>query len=187
MQVYLLRGADDDGALRPADAFDWVGRGGTPFVGVWPDPILAPYADQVWQGFDCAVLSAATDGIVLSARAVAAFGPLVGSAVLHPVLVLGVRYHWLNVLDEVDALSDATEGERVAGFLVSVRRLVFRQAEVMGAPQLFRVPELPAGFIFARDQAVAAAEGLSGFRFDLVWSLSGGGVLDAPGLGDLGG
>lgn len=187
MRVHLLRGADDEGALRPIDGFDWAGLGGVPYIGRWPEPALAPYEGVAWRGLDCVALSAATDGVLLSERAEEALRKaMTGSGEVWPVRVEGGRYWWVNILAEADALGEGTEGEVVAGFLLTVRRLAFRPLAVSDAPDIFRVPELPTGYLFARDGVVDAAAGLSGFRFDLVWSLDEGGVLNAPGLGALG-
>ena len=38
-------------------------------MGRWPEPGLAPYDGVAWCGLDCTVLSAATDGVVVSERA----------------------------------------------------------------------------------------------------------------------
>ena len=186
MRVHLLRGADEEGALRPADGFDWAGLGGVPYTGRWPEPGLAPYDGVAWRGLDCTVLSAATDGVVVSERAEAALHEaMAGSGEVWPVRVAGKRNFWVNILGETDALGVGTEGDFVEGFLLTIRRLAFRSLAVSDAPGIFRVPELPSGYLFARDRVVDAAAGLSGFRFDLVWSADGGGVWDAPGLGRL--
>ncbi len=187
MQVYLLRGADDEGALRSIDGFQWAGRGGVSFAGLWPTPALSTHDGLRWRRLDCFALSAPVDGVVLSDASVTALADLVlGAGEFWPVLVEGFRYRWLNVLAEADVLSDTTEGVWAEGFLVSVRRLVFRPAALAAAPSIFRVPELPSGYLFVRERFVSAVADLSGFRFDLVWSAAGGGVADAPGLGALG-
>ena len=112
MEVHLLRGEDDEGALRPVDGFDWAGLGGVPYLGRWPEPALVPYEGVEWRDQDCAALSALTDGVVLSGRAKAALrGALAGSGEIWPVRVGRAHCWWVNILAEVDALADGTEGE----------------------------------------------------------------------------
>ncbi len=131
------------------------------------------------------------DGPILSGRAVAALGSLLRPAgELLPVLVEGRRHWWFNSLVQVDALAGETFGDGAEWvddgemrFLLSARQLWFRADRVATAAAVFRVPELPAGYLFARDAVLEAASDLIGLRLDLVWSEANGAVPVAPGLG----
>ena len=199
MRVYLLRGDPDYHVLAAADGFAWLGASGRPVAGDWPVPRLGLFADDPAGGFlavDCLPVGVAADGVVLSGRARGALGGVLeGAGELLPVEVVGVPYWWFNCLARVDALSATgtiadwvgVEGRR---FIASTRQLAFRAEVVAEAPAVFRVPELPAGYLFARDVVGDLVEraGLIGFRLDLVWSSLEGAVLDPGGFGvELGG
>ena len=70
-------------------------------------------------------------------------------------------------------------------WITTTRRLAFRPSQLKNAPSLFRIPEYPQGVLFGRGelQAIVEAHGLTGFRFDLVWSASEGGVANPAGVG----
>ncbi len=186
MRVFLLRGDPQAAWLVPADTFDWagvsIGSMGRAAERSWPVPALRPEGGADLRA-DAWRLNAAVDGPVLGVRSRARLADLcAGCAALRPVRVAERSGWWLDVWAMVDALAPETEGDRVDDFLAAARRLVFRAGRVEMAPALFRVPELPAGYLFARDAVAEAARGLVGLRIDLIWSEAAGGVLDPPGF-----
>lgn len=195
MQVFLLRGDPDYQVLRPADGEFWVGRSGSAVNAPWIVPQLLPYdpfpdASARLLPVDVLPLDAASDGIVLSGRAQAALANvLLKCGELWPVWVQDLPFWWFNCLACADVLSADTEGEWVHAldlrFLAAIHRLVFVSSRLGRAPLVFRVPELPAGYLFAREKVRDLVEqaGLIGFRFDLVWSASSGGVINPAGFG----
>ncbi len=195
MQVFLLRADSDYHVLRPEDGAFWLGRSGTPVSGAWRAPRLLPYDEAPGEAaallpVDCLPLDAAADGLVLSERGRTILGPLLEQCgELWPVRVRDSAYWWFNCLASVDVLAPTTQGEWVEAadqrFLAAVRRLDFLVDGVLEAPPVFRVPELPAGYLFARDSLREAVgrSGLLGFRFDAVWRAQGGGVMPPPGFG----
>ncbi len=195
MQVFLLRGDCDYHVLRPEDESFWLGRSGVASSGRWSIPRLIPYDDDRADAgpllpVDALPLNAAADGLVMSERARRLLGPLLRSCgEFLPVYVLDESFWWFNCLRSIDALSAGTTGEWVEGggerFLALVHQLVFGADRVREAPPVFRVPELPAGYLFARQSFRDLVErcGLIGFQFDLVWSDSSGGVTRPPGFG----
>ena len=193
--MFLLRGDCDYHILRPENESFWLGRSGVANTGSWVIPRLVPYDDdRRWPGpllpIDALFLDTAADGLVLSERARRVLGPLLGQCgELLPVYVLDESFWWFNCLSRVEALTSATVGEWVEGggerFLAAVHQLEFGAERIKTAPPLFRVPELPAGYIFARQSVSEMVErsGLAGFQFDLVWSDDQGGVASPPGFG----
>lgn len=144
---------------------------------------------------DCLTMNTGADGFLVSDYARTMLGPLlteVGD--FWPVRVLGQPYWWLNCMALIEALdrqnTDA-DWSVVSGdwgsfsWIATTRRLSFRPSRLKRAPVMFRIPEYPQGVLFAQEALRSAVERheLTGFKFDLVWSATGGGVLDPAGIG----
>ena len=144
---------------------------------------------------DCLTMNTGADGFLVSAFARDVLSPLLenGGEFL-PVSVFGLPYWWLNCVALVDALdrqktdADWSVVDGAWGsfsWITTTRRLAFRPSRLRNSPILFRIPEYPQGVLFGRGelQAIVEAHGLTGFRFDLVWSASEGGVANPAGMG----
>jgi len=195
MRVFLLRGDRDYQVLRPEIEDFWVGRSGVASLGHWQVPRLVPFNEEQYKSdallsVDAWPLDATADGFVLSERARRVLGPVLSQCgELLPVYVLDRILWWFNCLVRVDALAAGTSGEWIESggerFLAEVRQLEFQLERVQAAPPVFRVPELPAGYLFAGLSLLKFVERseLVGFRFDLVWSVEDGGVVSPEGFG----
>lgn len=198
MKLYVVRGDLDFAWLQPAGEGDWSWRGGVPVSWAWREPEFTLPAETIQQGFlpvDCLAMNTGADGLILSDYARDKLHDLLSPAgEFWPVRVLGHRYWWFNCLARVDGLDPArteadwgvVEGEwGEFRWITSPRRLAFRVHSVRAAPTMFRVPEFPQGFLFGRESLERAVQThrLTGFRFDLVWRESTGGVCDPPGFG----
>lgn len=198
MRLYLLRGDLDFHWLRPVDEEIWHCRGGVPVDFAWKEPSLALSADESDPepiAVDCFAMNTGCDGLILSGYARDVLGELLSSAgEFWPVKHMAQQYWWFNCLASVDALDAAAsdaEWDSVDGdwgrfrWITMPRRLVFRPASVKSAPAVFRIPEFPQGVLFCDDsvERAIARYSLTGFRLDLVWSSTDGGVQDPPGFG----
>jgi hypothetical protein len=144
---------------------------------------------------DCLTMNTGADGFLVSAYARDILSPLLATCgEFWPVRVFGLSYWWLNCMALVDALdrenTDAdwsmVDGEWGSfSWITTTRRLAFRSSRLKRAPILFRITEYPQGVLFARDELQGAVEthGLTGFRFDAVWSTDEGGVTNPAGVG----
>lgn len=144
---------------------------------------------------DCLTMNTGADGVLVSAFAKDVLSPVLkDGGEFWPVRVFGFPYWWLNCIALVEALdrekTDAdwsvVEGSWGSfSWITTTRRLAFQPSMLGKAPILFRIPEYPQGVLFARNelQTVVEAHGLTGFKFDLVWSTSEGGVVDPAGVG----
>ena len=183
--------------LRPARDHSWDVRGGVAVPKPWAE-IEFTLADGLLDDFiavDCLAINTGTDGFLVSDYAREVLAPLLTKAgEFWRVRVLGQPYWWLNCMALIEALdrkkTDADWSE-VGGewgsfsWISTTRRLAFRTSRLRRAPLLFRIPEYPQGVLFAQEalQNAVVAHGLTGFRFDPVWSTESGGVLDPAGLG----
>ena len=183
--------------LRPVRECAWQARGGFAVSKPWKEVEFANLDDKAadFIAVDCLMMNTGADGFLVSAFARDILSPLVKKGgQFWPVRVSGSSYWWLNCLAQVDALDregtdadwsvvDGTWGS--FSWITTIRRLAFRMSQVRRAPLLFRVPEFPQGMLFAGDelQTVVKTHGLTGFKFDLVWSADDGGVVDPAGVG----
>lgn len=198
MRLHLLRGDLAFHWLRPLDKGLWDWRGGVPVNFAWKEPSLTLSADGSEPepiAVDCFAMNTGCDGLILSGHAREVLQELMSpTGEFWPVKVLEQQYWWFNCLASVDALDaaasdaewDAVEGEwGKFRWITMPRRLVFRPASVASAPSVFRVPEFPGGVLFCTDllQQAIARHSLTGFRLDLIWSSTEGGVQHPPGFG----
>ena len=197
MRLYLARGDLAFSSLRPVPEGAWRWRGGAPVAHDWDEPRLTACdgAPGEFIPVDCMAMSTGIDGFILSDFAREALDLLLRSAgEFWPVSVCGRRYWWFNCLASLEALdrrrTDA-DWSTVEGswgsfrWITTTRRLAFQASKIRAAPVVFRVPEYPQGVLFSTerlDEAVVR-HGLTGFRFDLIWSSRDGGVSDPPGVG----
>lgn len=197
MLLSLIRGDPAFSMLRPVHESMWQARGGMPVAEPWEEVEFTRVDGAAGEfiAVDCLTMNTGADGFLVSEYARATLGPLlteVGD--FWPVRVFGQPYWWLNCMALVEALdrqnTDA-DWSVVSGdwgsfsWISTTRRLSFRLSRLRRAPVMFRIPEYPQGVLFARDELRSAVErhGLTGFRFDLVWSAREGGVLDPAGIG----
>ncbi len=192
-----MRGDLDFHWLRPVDGVPWPWRGGVPVGLPWQEPSLTT-SDRDEAGeflpVDCLPMNTGSDGPILSDYARMVLEDLLLPAgEFWPVQVLGHQYWWFNCLASLDALDlartdadwDEVEGEWGSFRWISVPRTLEFQADVVAsAPAIFRVPEFPQGVLFGGEELSRAISeyDLTGFRMDLVWSSSGGGVTDPAGF-----
>lgn len=183
--------------LRPVHEWSWHARGGVPVSEPWA-PIEFTRVEDAAEEFiaaDCLTMNTGADGFLISEFARGVLSPRLDQAgQFWPVSVLGQQYWWLNCMATVEALdrqetdADWSVVDGAWGsfsWISTTRRLAFRPTQLEEAPMLFRIPEYPQGVLFARDEMRAIVEdaGLTGFRFDVVWSEREGGVADPPGVG----
>lgn len=198
MQLFSVRGDPDFHWLRLADSVTWPWRGGIPVNRPWPEPNLIPFYEGAGSEFlavDCLGLNAGSDGLILSDYAREALEVTLSTAgELLPVKLLGRRHWWFNCLAAANALDCAltdADWEVVQGdwgefrWIVTPRRLAFVPEVVASAPAVFRIPEFPQGVLFSGVEFAekVSSHGLTGFRFDPVWSEADGGVQEPAGFG----
>ncbi len=190
MHLFLVSGDPAFSMLRPVQECTWEARGGFEVSEPWEevDFITADDAPADFIAVDCLTINTGADGFLISAFARDVLKPLVKNGCeFLPVRVFGVRYWWLNCLTQVEALdrertdADWSVVDGIWGsfsWITLTRRLEFRPNHLKRAPLLFRLPEYPQGMLFAGDELQAAVRihGLTGFKFDLVWSVDEGGV-----------
>jgi len=183
--------------LQPVPECAWIARGGIAVSEPWEELELAPVEGEPddFVAADYLAMNTGADGFLVSAFARGVLSPLLGEgSEFWPVRVLGRPYWWLNCMATVAALDRAetdADWSVVEGawgsfsWITTTRRLAFDAGKLEGAPLLFRLPEYPQGILLARAEFIEAIEeaGLTGFRFDLIWSTSAGGVEDPPGFG----
>ena len=197
MLLSLVRGDPAFSMLRPVHDHLWTARGGNAVVDPWDEVDFTGLSDtsDEFIAADCLTMNTGTDGFLLSGFAKEALSPLLfGIGQFLPVRVMGQPYWWLNCVALVEALDRSktdADWSVVSGdwgsfsWISTTRRLAFRPSRLKSAPVLFRIPEFPQGVLFALDRLrfAVAEHGLTGFKFDPVWSTRGGGVLDPAGLG----
>lgn len=197
MLLSLVSGDPAFNMLQPAHNRSWDIRGGMAVPEPWEE-IEFTEADGATGEFiaaDCLTINTGTDGFVVSEYARQILEPMLTRAgEFWRVRVLGQPYWWLNCMALIEVLdrkkTDADWSE-VSGewgsfsWISTTRRLAFRANRLRRAPPLFRIPEYPQGVLFAREalQGAVLENGLTGFRFDPVWSTEAGGVVDPVGFG----
>lgn len=182
MKIYHLSGGPVQQTLYPINDFLWVGLSGKLNVTFPEIPQFCLSASEeasLFEPRDCLAFDAASDGVLISERAHKLLGKiLMSSADFYSVDVLGLPYFWLNCFASFDALDHkltVAEWHHVPGFqsfILSASKMAFRSERLAKAPLIFRLPELPAGYLFACEEFCqkVVKYGLSGFQFELVWS-----------------
>jgi hypothetical protein len=195
MLLYLLRGDPTFNMVWPVQNQLWQAQGGKEVVGPWQEIDFTPDKVDEFVAVDCLTMNTGTDGLLINNYARNLLDPLLSDVgEFWPVRVLGQQYWWHNCLALVDALDQKNtdaDWSSIGGswgsfkWITTTRSLSFKQNRVKRAPVLFRIPEYPQGVLFAQTALRNAVRhyGLTGFRFDLVWSADIGGVLDPAGLG----
>ena len=183
--------------LRPVHKDAWQARGGTPVSKPWNEVDFTPVDDapEDFIEVDCLTMNTIADGFLLSTFARDVLAPsLKGGGEFWPVWIHGLRYWWLNCLAVEQALdrgkTDA-EWSVVGGawgsfsWITTTRRLAFDQSRLQQMPLLFRIPEYPQGVLLAGDELLNLVEShqLTGFKFELVWSVEEGGTSNPAGVG----
>ena len=184
---------------------DFVGAGGRPLdadltpgrsqaLG-WSIPDAAPFEAAGPTGFlflDCVHMLSGGEFALLSERARAVLEPfLSGLGEFLPLRLMGRVYWWFNCLARHECLDDAGLAFDWAAadrfFFEPVAAWPFDASRIQDAPAVFRVPQVPVGELFVRDEVAAAvaAHGLVGFDLRLVWpdNSSSGALAEREGLG----
>ena len=197
MRLFLVSGDPAFSMLQPVQECAWHARGGLAVSEPWEEVDFTTLDDTPadFIAVDCLTMNTGADGFLVSAFARDILAPLLkDGGEFWPVRVFGVRYWWLNCLAQVEALDrERTDADWSVvhgiwgsfSWITTTRRLAFRPSQVKRAPFLFRVPEYPQGVLFAGDalQAAVKFHGLTGFKFDLAWSVGEGGVVNPAGAG----
>ena len=196
MLLYLVNGEFTFGLVQPINQALWRARGGMPVAEPWEIiefTRLGEAADEPPR-VDCLTMNTGADGFLISEKAKHFLKPMLETAgQLWPVRVNSIPYWWFNcsiVINGLDHNKIDVDWSLVQGswgylkWISTTRLLYFKRYEVTRAPALFRVPEYPQGALFAQEVLRLAVQehGLTGFKFDPVWSSERGGVLNPPGL-----
>lgn len=168
---------------------DFIGAGGRPLdvnlvPGVsqaigWGVPEAVPYDVADFVLLDCVHMLSGGEFALLSERARSVLEPLLGEhGEFLPVRLLGHVYWWFNCLTVADCLSSDARGmdwASPARFFEPVSEWPFDGERVVAGPVVFRVPNVPVGELFVRDEIVAAVEAheLLGFDLRRVWPSTG--------------
>lgn len=197
MLLSLIRGDPAFSMLQPIPEQFWDARGGVLADEPWVEIEFTALKDAGGEfiAADCLTMNTGTDGFLLSGYAKQMLSPLLSEVgQFLPVRVMGQPYWWLNCLALVEALDRSktdADWSVVSGdwgsfsWISTTRRLAFKASQLKRAPVLFRIPEYPQGVLFALDtlRSAVVEHGLTGFKFDPVWSTHEGGVVDPVGLG----
>jgi len=182
--------------VRPEDELSWSYKGGVFPATPWNEFEFVPATlDDEFMFVDCLTMNTSSDGFLISEYALSHLKLLLEPSVhFWPVRVLGQPYWWLNCMTQIRALDQINtdaEWSEVNGtwgsfkWISATRRIAFQAKNLEYAPQVFRVPEYPQGFLFAREKLrqLVQNKNLTGFRFELVWCARSGGVIDPPSIG----
>lgn len=154
-----------------SQAMDWGVPEAMPFEAVCPTGFLL---------LDCIHMLSGGEFALLSERARAALGPLFeGHGEFLPLRLVGRSYWWFNCSSKLDCFHDAGRGFNWAApdrfFFEPAPAWPFDATRITDAPAVFRVPQVPVGEVFVRDEVAAAVatHGLVGFDLRLVWPETG--------------
>jgi hypothetical protein len=154
---------------------------------VWNEVVpisFGPMPRQGRSGFvptDCPYFVFLANSLILSLKAVNAFGPLLEGAgslfrTVHKAGRMELDYVILYVKREVDALDEAnSEVERLPNSIIDIRFHSFHADRLLQSP-IFRLPRF--GKIYVTNAIVGLIEQhrLTGFRLKKVWSATTGGI-----------